>query len=85
MNYNAFCWFLLSMMADPCYRGESWVVYFKCINADGEIEEHYEVYSANLDYNSIDWFNDWYEGQTNIDMWGCYNIEELVKERRAIK
>ena len=82
MNYNDFCCFLLSMMNDPCYRGEPWVVYFKCTNADGEIEEHYEVYSANFDYNCIDWFNDWYEGQYNIDVCGSYNIEGLVKEER---
>lgn len=70
MNYNGFCWFLLSMMDDKCYRGEPWVVYFKCINADGDIEERYEVFSANLDKNYIEWFEDWYEGQTNIDVWG---------------
>ena len=86
MNYNAFCWFLLSMMSDPYYCGESWVAYFKCKNTDGEIEEHYEVFSANLDFNYIEWFNDWYEGQDNIHVCGCYNIEGLVKgERRCSK
>lgn len=82
MNYNKFCRFLLSLMNDPCYRGEPWVVYFKCTDADGETEEHYEVYDVDLDNNIINWFNDWYEGQTNIDVWGAYNIEGLVKEER---
>lgn len=83
MNYETFNRFLLSMINDPCYRGESWVVYFKCINTVGEQEDYYEVFNGDLDNNTINWFNDWYEGQTNIDVWGAYNIECLVKEERG--
>ena len=82
MNYNSFCRFLFSMMNNPCYRGKSWVVYFKCINVDDETEEHYEVFDVDLDNNIINWFNDWYKGQSNIDVWGAYDIEGLVKEER---
>ena len=48
MNYNRFCRFLFSMINDPCYRGEAWVVYFKCINAEGKTEEYYEVLLIGL-------------------------------------
>lgn len=82
MSYNNFCSFLMTLMTDHCYRGESWVVYFKCLGVYREIEEHYELFSANFDDNCIEWFDDWYEGQTNIDLLGAYNIVELVKNER---